>query len=72
MPTARTMRLSCLTCSLPMTSDDGEHYGYQCHACVVEEHELTLILRSDPGHPDLWRLSESPVEHGRARPPAQA
>ncbi|NNM74474.1 hypothetical protein [Enterovirga aerilata] len=71
MPKPRTRRLLCLTCSLPMTRDDREHYGYACHACVVREHELTVTLRSDPDHPDLWRLSEGPVHLGYRRREAQ-
>ncbi len=68
MPSARTKRLVCLTCSLAMTADDGEHYSYQCHDCVVREHELTVTLRTDPDHPDLWRLTDGPVDLGyRAR-----
>ena len=72
MPRVRTKRLVCLTCSLPMTDDDREHYAYQCHACVVHEHELTVTLRTDPGHPDLWRLTSGPVDLGYPRNDAQA
>ncbi len=73
MPSASIKRrLVCLTCSLPMTHDDGEHYSYQCHACVVREHELTVTLRSDPDHPDSWLLTDGPVDLGYLRQPAQA
>ncbi len=67
MTSARAKRLVCFTCSLPMTADDGEHYGYLCHDCVVQEHEMTVILRTDPDHPDLWVLTEGPVELGFAQ-----
>ena len=64
MLNSRTRRLHCLTCSLPLPADDGEHYGYQCHTCVVREHELVVTLRSDPEHPDVWLLAEGPVDIG--------
>jgi hypothetical protein len=55
-----------------MTADDGEHYSYQCHDCVVREHELTVTLRTDPDHPDLWRLTDGPVDLGYRARDAQA
>jgi hypothetical protein len=64
MLTPRTRRLTCFTCSLPLCADDGEHYGYQCHDCVVQEHELVVTLRSDPEHPDVWLLTDGPVDIG--------
>ena len=72
MPSTRAKRLVCLTCSLPMTPDDGEHYDFQCHACVVREHELVVALRSEPDHPEMVRLMEGPVDLGFGRARAQA
>jgi hypothetical protein len=71
MPRTRKTRLVCLTCSLPMTKDDREHYGYQCHPCVVREHELVVTLRGDPDHPDLLHLTDGPVDLGYGRRDAQ-
>jgi hypothetical protein len=62
----RSTRLVCFHCSVPLAPDDAEHYGYQCHDCVVEEHELILTWLRDPDHPDAARLFSGPVDLGLA------
>ncbi len=52
---------------MPMTADDGRHYAYQCHACAMHEHDVTVALRTDPDHPDRWVLAENPVDLGAGR-----
>ena len=64
MPTPRVKRLVCYECSVLLAKGDHEHYGYQCHACVVREHELLLTWRTDPDHPDVERLPDGPVDLG--------
>lgn len=64
MPASRVKRLVCHTCSVPLATDERAHYGYQCHACVVREHELVLTWRSDPDHPDVGSLHDGPVDLG--------
>lgn len=59
----RRLRL-CHHCCVPITAEDGEHYGYQCHACAVREHDLVLLAARDPQHPDLAWLDTVPVETG--------
>ena len=61
---ARSLHLRCHHCAVELTSDDRDHYGYECHACVVEEHELLLTWRRDPDHPDVERLFSGPVDIG--------
>jgi hypothetical protein len=60
----RTKRLACYACAVTLTADESHHYGYQCHDCVVREHELILLWRSDPDHPDTHALHRSPVDIG--------
>lgn len=50
MPNRRTRRLVCFHCAVPLKKDHRDHYGYQCHDCVVREHELVLTLARDPEH----------------------
>lgn len=64
MPASRVKRLVCYECSVPLAKGDREHYGYQCHACVVREHELVLTWRNDPDHPDVGNLHDGPVDLG--------
>ena len=64
MQGSRSFRLACQGCLVPLTADEREHYAYQCHACVMTEHELFLTLRTDPDHPDLDRLFSGPVDLG--------
>ena len=68
MPTARSTRLVCNHCAVALTPDDREHYGYQCHACVVHEHELVLTWASDPEHPGVDALFQGPVDLGLRHP----
>ena len=58
----RTLRLLCHDCGFVLTRDDRLHYGYQCHACVVSEHDLLRLVGRDPDHPDAERLSASAVD----------
>ncbi|MDB5590364.1 MAG: hypothetical protein JWR86_889 [Enterovirga sp.] len=62
--TRRAKRLVCHHCSVTLAPDAREHYGYQCHACVVREHELVLLRSTDPDHPDLEWLEAVPVDIG--------
>lgn len=64
MQGSRSFRLACHACLVPLTADEGKHYAYQCHACVMAEHELVLALKTDPDHPDLDRLFSGPVDLG--------
>lgn len=64
MSEARSTRLVCHHCALSLTGDDTEHYGYECHDCVVREHELILVWTRDPAHPDVERLFAGPVDIG--------
>lgn len=64
MPNRRARRLVCFHCSVPIGTVDREHYGYQCHSCVVREHELVLLSARDPDHPDLRWLDGVPVDIG--------
>lgn len=57
-------RVLCHLCCVSLGRDDREHYGYQCHACVIREHDLVLMLAQDPDHPDAGWLELSPVEIG--------
>lgn len=66
MPKTRAIRLVCHHCSVTLTKDDRTHYGYECHGCVVREHELVLTWKSDPDHPDIERLFNGPVDIGYA------
>lgn len=49
-----------------MVKDDRDHYGYACHVCVVREHELTVLMASEPDHPDVEWLDGVPVIVGKA------
>ena len=64
MQGSRSFSLACHHCLVPLTADEREHYAYQCHACVMVEHELVLTLKSDPDNPDLDRLFSGPVDLG--------
>ena len=59
-----SFRVTCYDCSFPLTPDEWEQYAYQCHSCVMAEHELVLALKTDPDHPDLDRLFSGPVDLG--------
>ena len=72
MANRRTKRTICFHCAVPLATSDREHYGYQCHACVIREHDLVLMLAQDPDHPDAGWLELSPVEIGRPDPPVKA
>lgn len=61
MAKLRVKRLLCLHCFATLTSDDREHYVYQCHACVLIEHDQASVAKTDPDHPDARRLSDIPV-----------
>lgn len=63
----RTRLIHCHHCHRVLVADERLHYGYECHACVVVEHELVLLARRDPDHPDLARLGTGPVETGSTR-----
>lgn len=65
----RGRRTLCHLCCVTLGRDDRDHYGYQCHACVIREHDLVLMLARDPDHPDAGWLDLSPVELGRPKPP---
>ena len=67
MPDRRKRRLVCFHCAIPLARDDRDHYGYQCHACVVREHELVLTLSREPDHPDVAWLDGIPVDIGLKR-----
>ena len=69
MPRSRRKRLVCFHCAVPMVKADRDHYGYQCHACVVREHELVLLSVREPNHPDVVWLDGVPVDIGRAVTP---
>ena len=60
--TKRRIRLLCHDCYAVLTADDRTHYVYQCHACVVVEHERLRIHGTDPDHPDAAGLASSAVE----------
>ena len=64
MNTRYRKRLVCFHCSVPLGKDDHTHYGYQCHDCVVREHELILLQDREPDHPDVDWLETSPVDLG--------
>jgi hypothetical protein len=63
-PASRVKRTTCYECAATLTADESHHYGYQCHNCVAREHELLLLWRSDPDHPDTQSLHASPVDLG--------
>ena len=67
MPRVRVQRLVCHHCAVTLKKDEREHYGYECHDCVVREHELILTWTKDPNHPDAERLFSGPVDIGLAR-----
>lgn len=64
MTELRATRLVCHHCAVTLSPDDGDHYGYECHDCVMREHELVLTWRRDPDHPDVGRLFAGPVDLG--------
>jgi hypothetical protein len=64
MQGSRSFSPACHHCLAPLTPDEREHYAYECHACVMAEHDLVLTLKTDPDHPDLDRLFSGPVDLG--------
>ena len=64
----RSVRL-CHHCAIPLSEDECLHYVFECHVCVMDEHDLELAVRRDPHHPDAARLSGA-VEVSRGRPSA--
>ena len=65
MPRGRSKRLVCFHCAVTLVKADRDHYSYQCHACVVREHELVLLSARDPDHPDVAWLDGVPVDIDR-------
>jgi hypothetical protein len=63
-PKRRAARLVCFHCSVDLKKADREHYGYQCHSCVIREHDLLIMQETDPEHPDLNWLDSIPVYVG--------
>jgi hypothetical protein len=63
----RLRRIICHDCHAVLTKDEHAHYVYQCHRCVVVEHELVLISGRDPDHPDLERLVDGAVDLSRPK-----
>ncbi|MDB5512632.1 MAG: hypothetical protein JWR08_2115 [Enterovirga sp.] len=59
---ARIRVVICHDCRTTLSKDEREHYGYQCHRCVVVEHELIGLAGRDPDHPDVARLGLSAVD----------
>jgi len=64
MPQPRSTRLVCHHCAVTLTRDEEHHYGYECHACVIREHEMILTWQTDPDHPDAERLFGGPADIG--------
>ena len=64
MPKIR--QLVCHDCHAVLSADDHRHYVYQCHDCVVVEHDLMTLAARDPGHPAVERLGRSAVLIGKA------
>lgn len=60
----RTRLILCHDCGGRLAADDRLHYGYQCHACVVVEHDLVLVALREPDHPDAGPLRWSAVDLG--------
>ncbi len=57
----KRLTVLCHDCRAVLGADDRAHYSYQCHSCVVIEHERLRIARTDPGHPEAEHLSRSAV-----------
>ena len=64
MPKIR--QVLCHDCRVVLSSDDRRHYVYQCHDCVVVEHDLISLASRDPDHPDVERLGRSAVHIDRS------
>ncbi|WP_375461880.1 hypothetical protein [uncultured Enterovirga sp.] len=67
-PARHNRKILCHLCCSPLAKDDRHHYGYQCHACVIREHDLVLMVAKDPDHPEAGWLELSPVEFARRDP----
>lgn len=63
----RLRRITCHDCHAILTTDERAHYVYQCHRCVVVEHELVLLSGRDPDHPDVARLGQGAVDIARPK-----
>ena len=57
----KRLTVLCHDCRAVLGPDDRTHYGYQCHSCVVIEHERLHLARIDPRHPEVEHLSRSAV-----------
>ena len=57
----RRRKVVCFHCYLPLSTEDGEHYGYECHVCVIQEHDLRRLAAGNPEHPDVIWLDGVPV-----------
>lgn len=72
----RAFRL-CHHCAVPLSEDECLHYVFECHVCVVSEHDLEVAVRRDPAHPDAARLLARAVDAAsrglaRAEMPSEA
>ena len=59
---ARATLILCHDCCAILSADEHDHYVYQCHSCVVIEHDLTRLSAVDPDHPDVARLAQGAVD----------
>lgn len=57
--------LLCHDCRAALTDEEHGHYVYQCHGCVMVEHDALRVAGTNPDHPDAERLSRSAVDLSR-------
>lgn len=62
----------CIRCDDALTSEERDHYGWQCHLCALREHDLERALARDPDHPERDWLEAGPVHLGPPRPVGRA
>ena len=59
---SRARQFYCHDCRAVLVDDDRLHYVYQCHACVMIEHERIGLAARDPDHPDAELLGSGAVD----------